>query len=188
MRGRAAAALLLLTACVSPSRPGEWQEEQGWRWRELAPAGASSPGFTAMEPSHTGITFTNAVSEAAAYRNRHFMHGSGVAIGDVNGDGLADLFLARIEGPSALYVNRGGWRFEDVAAASGVALGDRPATGAMLADLDGDGDNDLLVLSMGGGTALFANDGQLVRPRGGVHSEMSIKSSRSPWTRRRKRR
>jgi hypothetical protein len=159
MRGGALAAVLLLSACDSPSRPGAWQEEPGWRWRELASPGRSSPGFTAMEPSHTGITFTNSVSEAAAYRNRHLMHGSGVAIGDVNGDGLADVFLARIEGPSALYINRGGWRFEDTAPESGVALGDRPATGALLADLDGDGDNDLLVLSMGGGTALFANDG-----------------------------
>jgi hypothetical protein len=161
VKGAAAAAiLLLLTACESRSHPGEWQDEPGWRWRALAPAGGSSPGFTAMEPSHTGITFTNSVSEAAAYRNRHLMHGSGVAIGDVDGDGLADVFLARIEGPSALYLNRGGWRFEDVASESGVALGDRPATGAMLADLDGDGDNDLLVLSMGGGTALFENDGR----------------------------
>jgi len=158
-RGAAVALLLLLTACESGSGPGAWQEESAWRWRALAPAGKAAPGFTALPAGRTGIAFANRVSDSAAYRNRHLMHGSGVAIGDVDGDGLADVFLTRIEGPSALYRNLGGWRFEDIAATAGVALGDRPATGAMLADLDGDGDNDLVVLSMGGGTALFTNDG-----------------------------
>ncbi len=152
-------AVLLLAACGPADPPAPWHEESAWRWRELGRRGRESPGFTALPTERTGVAFANTVSDTAAYRNRHLMHGSGVAIGDVDGDGLADLFLAGIEEPSALYRNLGGWRFEYVAAAAGVALGDRPVTGALLADLDGDGDADLLATSMGGGTAFFRNDG-----------------------------
>ena len=112
-----------------------------------------------MLPAHTGITFANRVTEAQVLENEHVLNGSGVAIGDVDGDGLADIYLARLDGPNALYRNLGGWRFEDVAAQAGVAATDRFSTGAALADTDGDGDLDLLVTSLGGANALFVNDG-----------------------------
>src|SRR5260221_1318842 len=88
------------------------------------------------------------------------MHGSGVAIGDVNGDGRPDIYLCRIEGPNALYINDGNWKFHDVAKEAGVTLGDRPSTGAVFADVDGNGTLDLIVLSMGGRNSLFLNDGK----------------------------
>ena len=87
------------------------------------------------------------------------MHGSGVAIGDVNGDGRLDVYLARIEGPNALYLNEGNWRFREVAREAGVALEDRPSTGAVFADVNGDSRLDLIVTSMGGRNALFLGDG-----------------------------
>jgi len=152
-------ALLAAPACSRDAPPGEWQEAEGARWRELAGAGRGTAGFTALPSSRTGITLANNVSEEAAYQNRHLMHGSGVAIGDVDGDGLPDIYLPRIEGPNALYLNQGGWRFRDVAAERGVALADAPSTGAVLADVDGDADLDLVVTSMGGGNALLLNNG-----------------------------
>ncbi|HLG04941.1 MAG TPA: FG-GAP-like repeat-containing protein, partial [Gemmatimonadales bacterium] len=121
--------------------------------------GRRTPGFTRLDARATGIAFANTVSDSAAFRNRHLMHGSGVAIGDVNGDGRPDLYLARIEGPNALYLNQGNWEFREVAAEAGVALGDRPSTGAVFGDLDGDGDLDLIVAAMGGRNSLFLNDG-----------------------------
>ncbi len=152
-------ALVLGTACGGSPEPGPWHEEQGYRWRELAPAGRRTDGFTRLFASTTGIEFSNTVSDSAAYRNRHLMHGSGVAIGDVNGDGRPDVYLCRIEGPNALFLNRGGWRFVEAAREHGVALGDRPSTGAVFADVDGDSDLDLIVTSMAGRNSLFLNDG-----------------------------
>ena len=145
--------------CRPGGEPGPWHQETGYRWRDLAPAGKGTPGFTAMTPSRTGITFRNDVSEALAFANRHLVQGAGVAIGDIDGDGRPDVYLSRIDGPNALYHNLGGWRFEEIAAAAGVALGDRPSTGAAFADVDGDGDLDLIVVSMGGRNSLFLNDG-----------------------------
>jgi len=112
-----------------------------------------------MSQATTGISFANVVSEEAAYQNRHLMHGSGVAIGDVDGDGLPDVYLARIEGPSALYLNLGGWKFRDAAVERGVALPGAASTGAFFADVDGDADLDLIVTSMGSGNSLLLNDG-----------------------------
>jgi enediyne biosynthesis protein E4 len=153
-------ALLLLAGCARRPAPPAWHEEAGVRWRELDPAGRRADGFTRLAATTTGIAFSNMVSDSAAFQNRHLMHGSGVAIGDVNGDGRPDLYLCRIEGPNALYLNEGGWHFREAARERGVALGDRPSTGAVFADLDGDGDLDLVVTSMGGRNSLFLNDGQ----------------------------
>ncbi len=151
---------LLLAAGCHPAAPGPWHEEAGYRWRELGGAGRQSDGFTRLDGATTGISFANRVSDSAAYRNRHLMHGSGVAIGDVNGDGRPDVYLCRIDGPNALYLNDGSWKFHEVAKEAGVALGDRPSTGAVFADVDGDGDLDLIVSSMGGRNSLFFNDGK----------------------------
>ncbi len=151
---------VLLAGCSHTSPPGPWHEATGYRWRELGGAGRQIDGFTRLDASVTGITFANRVSDSAAYQNRHLMHGSGVAIGDVNGDGRPDIYLCRIDGPNALYLNDGNWKFHEVAKEAGVALGDRPSTGAVFADVDGDGDLDLIVTSMGGRNSLFLNDGK----------------------------
>jgi len=82
-----------------------------------------------------------------------------VALGDVNGDGWCDIYLCRLEGPNALYLNRGQWHFEEVAAHAGVACPEQYSTGCALADVDGDGDLDLLVNGLGVGTRLFLNHG-----------------------------
>jgi enediyne biosynthesis protein E4 len=154
-----ALAVAALAGCGGVPAPGPWHDEGGWRWRELPPAGRGGNGFTSLGGRASGLRFVNAVSDSAAIRNRHLMHGSGVAIGDVDGDDLPDVYLARVEGPNALYRNRGGWRFEDVTDRAGVALPAHPSTGAVFADVDGDGDLDLLVTGMGARPVLFLNDG-----------------------------
>ena len=85
--------------------------------------------------------------------------GSGVALGDVDGDGLCDVYLTGMESDNRLYRNLGGWKFTDITARAGVACEGQHSTGAVLADVDGDGDLDLLVNAIGRGTRLFINQG-----------------------------
>ncbi len=152
--------LALLVACGRPVPVRQWHQEAGYRWRELASAHREPAGFTPLPASRTGISFTNAVSDTALLRNQLLADGAGVAIGDVNEDGLPDLYLCRTEGANALYLNQGDWRFRDVAAQAGVALPDRHSTGAVLADVNGDGHLDLLVTALGNPNTLFLGDGR----------------------------
>src|SRR5207247_6480739 len=137
-----------------------WHTAPGCRWRELPVPTTGKTGFTLLSPAQTGINFTNHLSDIAAAQNRILQNGSGVALGDVDGDGWCDIYFCRLEGPNALYRNLGNWKFEDITAKAGVACPDQYSTGAVFADIDGDGDLDLLVNSIGGGTRLFLNDGK----------------------------
>ncbi|MEO5567177.1 MAG: FG-GAP-like repeat-containing protein [Gemmatimonadaceae bacterium] len=139
--------------------PEEWQQEAGYRWRELA-VGGREAGFTRLSAGKTGIDFTNTVSESLLVGNRNLGQGAGIAIGDVDGDGLPDVFMARTEGCNALYRNLGGWRFEDIAKTAGVQACDRFSSGTALADIDGDDDLDLILLATTGPNAIFVNDGK----------------------------
>ena len=113
-----------------------------------------------MDPGKTGVQFENTVSDSALLRNRILGQGAGVALGDVDADGLVDVFLARTEGCSALYRNLGHWRFEDISTRAGVGACDRHSTGSAFADVDGDGDLDLALLATNGPNAIFLNDGR----------------------------
>ena len=157
----AAAGLLVLAgvmvACDTPP-PTTWHQESGYRWRELhVPEG--KPGFTHIAPGRSGIRFENTVSDSVLLGNRMLAQGAGVALGDIDSDGLVDVFLARTQGSNALYRNRGDWKFEDITERAGVAAADRYSSGAAFADVEGDGDLDLLLLATTGPNALFLNDG-----------------------------
>ena len=107
-----------------------------------------------MDGAKTGITFENRVSDSVLLGNRMLGQGAGVALGDVDGDGRVDIFLARTEGCSALYRNLGNWRFEDITKAAGLSDGP-PAISpsARWLDLDQDGDLDLYVLNYAPGSS-----------------------------------
>jgi len=151
--------LALLIAACGRSVDTTWQEGDGHRWRALDVPRRGTPGFNLLDPSRTGVTFANTVSDSLLVRNRILAQGGGVCFGDVDGDGLVDVFLARTEGPNALYRNLGGWRFEEIAQSAGVGAPDRYSTGCAFADVDGDRDLDLILVAIGGPNALFLNDG-----------------------------
>ena len=149
---------LVMSACTRETPLAPWHDEAGYRWRALAVTG-SAPGFTSMSASSTGVQFQNEAGEKILLGNRMLGQGAGVSLGDVDGDGRPDLFLARTDGCSALYHNDGNWKFTEITKRAGVGMCNRRATGSAFADVDGDGDLDLIVLSTTGANALFINDG-----------------------------
>ena len=154
--------LVLAEKASVPSSAEAGQPGPGFRRWRLPVRGASGggvgAGFRAVESGRSGIQFTNRLEEASAARNRILENGSGVALGDVDGDGLPDLYLCSLEGTNALYLNRGGWRFEEASKTAGVDCSGQRSSGCLLVDVDGDRDLDLLVNALGGGTRLFLND------------------------------
>ena len=147
---------LLVVACAE-TPPGPWVEEDGYRWREVFPEGEG--GFESVGAGGRGIDFVYDVSEDDRYANRIRVEGAGVAIGDVDADGLADLFFAGFGVDSRLYRNLGRWRFDDITETAGAALSGVLVRGAALADLDGDGDLDLVATVHGASNRIFLNDG-----------------------------
>lgn len=142
------------------ARSIEWQQGPGFRRAAVSVLQGGKPGFTSLPSSATGIQFTNFISVERYKTNQIFLNGSGVATGDVDGDGLCDIYLCRLEGDNALYRNLGNWRFENITARAGVGCPGTDASGALLADFDGDRDLDLVVNSVGQGTLIFFNDGK----------------------------
>ena len=142
--------------CFSQS----WQERPGYRFRPLAVPATGKAGFTLLSPQQTGIWFTNSLPESRSLTNTILPNGSGVAAGDIDGDGRCDLFFTGLGGGSRLYRNLGGLKFQDVTEQAGLVCSNLDATGAVFADVDGDGDLDLLVSSIAGGTHIFINDGK----------------------------
>ena len=125
------------------------------------------PLFERLAPSATGVTFANRVPEDSSLNILNFLsyyNGGGVAAGDVNGDGLPDLYFTSNLGANRLYLNRGNYRFEDVTDRAGVTGPRGWKTGVTMADVNGDGRVDIYVstvsyLSLKGRNALYINNG-----------------------------
>ncbi|MDZ7362793.1 MAG: CRTAC1 family protein [candidate division KSB1 bacterium] len=149
---------LFLPQCGS-EKSLSWHQENGFRWAGLSAFKGKKAGFKSLPPSQTGITFFNTLTDEQIRNNRVLLNGSGVAVGDVDNDGWADVYFCRLDGDNVLYKNLGNWKFRDITKEAGVACSDRFSTGATFADLDGDGDLDLLVTAAGGPNACFLNDG-----------------------------
>lgn len=118
-------------------------------------AQAPAPLFSLLNPQETGISFNNAVSENEALNilsYEYFYNGGGVAVGDVNGDGLPDLFFTGNMRPNKLYLNQGNFKFKDVTDQASPLLAGRKdgwKTGATMADVNGDGRLDIYVCYSG---------------------------------------
>ena len=148
---------LLLSPCAVPGQALTWVVVPGGRRAQLPGLAPAAPGFHRL--ADCGITFTNTPPPGRMLENQVRYNGCGVAAGDVDGDGLADLFFCSLEGRSHLYRNLGHGRFVEITDEAGVACPGLFTSGATFADVDGDGDLDLLVNVYGGGTRLFLNDG-----------------------------
>lgn len=107
----------------------------------------TAPVFRLLTPEQSGVTFSNTITttDTHNFHSDHFIYnGAGVAVGDVNNDGLPDIYLTGNMVSSRLYLNRGSMQFEDITESAGVAT-DRWATGASMVDINADGYLDIYV-------------------------------------------
>ncbi len=126
--------------------------------------------FTQLPSTLTGVTFSNNLilsPDMDVFRYRNYYNGGGVAIGDINNDGLSDIFFTSNMGKNRLYLNRGDFKFEDITDRAGVGGTKSWSTGVSMADVNGDGLLDIYVCNSGdvhGGNRsneLFINNGDL---------------------------
>jgi enediyne biosynthesis protein E4 len=111
-----------------------------------------TPLFERISPEHSGVHFVNHVKNDEQFNifsYRNFYNGGGVAIGDINGDGLPDLYLTANMGSNKLYLNKGNFQFEDITDKAGVGSEEYWSTGVSLVDINQDGLLDIYVCNAG---------------------------------------
>jgi len=123
----------------------------------VTPPTGGRAGLTRLDPATTGLVFTNVLAGDAYLTNAVAHNGSGVAIGDVDGDGRPDIYLCSLQGTNQLFRNLGGWKFAPMEIGAATCAG-QMSTGAVFADVDGDGDLDLPVNGIAAGTRPILND------------------------------
>lgn len=109
--------------------------------------------FVKLESEKSGITFENTLSPTEDFNiidYLYFYNGGGVAIGDINGDGLPDLFFSGNQVKNKLYLNKGNLEFEDITVQAGVEGGSTWNTGSVMGDVNGDGLLDIYVCAVVG--------------------------------------
>jgi len=126
--------------------------------------------FQIVKPASSGVHFRNDLEMTEsfnAYTYRNFYNGGGVGLGDINNDGLLDIYLCGNQVESKLYLNKGGFEFEDITSTANISREGVWSTGVSIVDVNGDGWQDIYVCKSGapGGefrnNELFINQGDL---------------------------
>src|SRR6476659_2277888 len=135
----------------------------------LVSCGKKNTLFTSLSPSKTNVHFANNLEKRDLFSILYYLYyynGGGVATGDINNDGLVDIyFTANSNGHNKLYLNKGNFTFEDITDKAGVAGTSDWCTGATMADVNGDGKLDIYVCAVAnmhglqGHNELFINNG-----------------------------
>ena len=108
--------------------------------------------FTMLSEAESGIDFTNQLDynkDFNIYTYRNFYNGGGIAIGDINQDGLMDVYFTANMHPNKLFLNKGNFEFEDIAQKAGVGGTRAWSTGVTMSDVNGDGLMDIYVCNSG---------------------------------------
>ena len=126
--------------------------------------------FSLIPSTSSSIDFANKLTEDEDFNiieYLYFYNGGGVAIGDINNDGLADVYFSSNQGSNKLYLNKGDFRFEEITIKAGVAGSGNWKTGITMADVNADGLLDIYLCGVGnykefdGFNQLFINNGDL---------------------------
>jgi len=134
----------------------------------MTACGKEDTRFTLLSPEQTGVNFENRVEDTVEFNIINYLYfydGGGVAVGDINNDGLPDIYFTANDRPDRLYLNQGDFQFEDITEKAGVYTDDEGwSTGVTMADVNGDGFLDIYVsrvtfLEKRGANQLFINNG-----------------------------
>lgn len=132
--------ILIITSCTSKKEEINTEEEN------------KTTLFSLLTAEKTGVDFINKIENQKdfnIFKYRNFYNGGGVAIGDINNDGLPDIYLTGNMVPNKLYLNKGNLKFEDISASAGVE-GNKPwSTGVNMIDINADGLLDIYVSNAG---------------------------------------
>jgi len=127
-------------------------EQDGTTDGETIPPYNGSTLFERIRPSDSGIDFANLLEydeDFNIYKYRNFYNGGGVALGDINNDGLTDIYLSGNRVDNRLYLNKGDFQFEDITETAGVAGQAAWSTGVTMADVNADGFLDVYLCNSG---------------------------------------
>jgi len=126
--------------------------------------------FKNPDPKETGVDFVNRIDESDELNildYLYFYNGGGVAIGDLNNDGLPEIFFSGNQVKNRLYLNQGSLKFEDISESAGILGNSSWNSGAVMGDVNGDGLLDIYVCSVvglngfNGFNELYINNGDL---------------------------
>lgn len=132
-------ALFVITvlSCTESEKTDEIKQEQN-----------NDKLFSIVPLTHSNLKFVNSVRQTEKNNhmiNAEFISGAGVAVGDVNNDGLPDLFFTGNQVSDKLFLNKGDFKFEDISKQAGISRDEDWSTGVTFVDIDADGDQDIYV-------------------------------------------
>ena len=139
----------------------------------------SDRGFTSLSSSATNIQFENNLEKKEGFGILYYLYyynGGGVSVGDINNDGLPDIyFTANSKGHNKLYLNKGNYQFEDITEKAGVAGSSDWCTGSTMVDINGDGLLDIYVSSVNNAYGLTGHNELFINNGNGTFTESSAK-------------
>ncbi len=152
---------LILTDCLA-------EESPSLNWAQVSPQlealplqprlSKNGPLFEKLDGPSLGINFQNLLKRENI--KNYLLSGAGLTIGDIDSNGLPDLFLVSQDGPNRLYRQTAPWVFEDLTESSGIRDIKVWGSGAAFVDLDNDGDLDLYVCNKGAYDEVYLNQGK----------------------------
>lgn len=108
--------------------------------------------FSKMSEDQTSVSFRNELKQTVDFNFMNYMYvfmGGGVAVGDVDNDGLEDIYFVSNLGPNKLYKNKGNFNFENITESSGTQDSNGFSTGVSMMDVNNDGWMDIYVCKAG---------------------------------------
>jgi hypothetical protein len=144
--------LIIVSSCSS----------EGDEFKELKNIESSNTLFTLLSPDETNVTFSNDLTENNinnSFKYEYFYNGGGVSLGDINNDGLVDIYFTGNMVKDKIYLNKGNLEFEDITETAILSDNEGWHTGTTMADVNGDGFLDIYVCRAGyiGGNELKSN-------------------------------